>query len=86
MTTTYYVAADTYTMGDVNGHRQRVWCGRVKAIVEADGYSQAITRGKDVIEAGLQSGYAACNYGCMATQDAEALGDAEVYQRMRTIA
>lgn len=83
----YYVKADTYTTGAVNGKQEKVFAGRVKAIVEAgEGcYAEAIAKGKAVIEAGLPEQYKGCNYGCMPVAAVEEMGDTETYDRMMTI-
>ena len=85
--TKYYVCADTYTTGDVNGRNARIYTGRVKTIVEAeaDCWAEVGEKGKGKIMAWLPAGCGACNYGCMPVEAVEELGDAEIYDRMRTI-
>ena len=82
----YYVCADVYTTGEVNGRTERIREGRVKAIVDAEPgcYADAISKGKDVINASLPEKYAACNYGCMAVEDADKMGDADTYAAYAT--
>ena len=62
-----------------------IYAGRVKTIVEAGSPKEAIAAGNPVIEASLNPGMKAINFGCMTLEDVVALGDEETYSMMRTV-
>lgn len=81
----YYVCADIdrdQTTGDGLPVRGRVYCGRVKAIVDAPegSYAAAIEIGREIISNWLAAGYAAFNFGAMGVDEARELGDEETYK------
>lgn len=87
----WYVCADLKRLASENEINEigvpgaYVYAGRVKTIVEADSPKEAIEAGKPVIEASLNTGMKATNFGCMTLDDVIKLGDEEVYAKMRTV-
>lgn len=62
-----------------------IHAGRVKTMVQAETPKEAIDKGRAVIDAALEDGLRALNYGCMPVEAVAELGDEEVYARMRTV-
>lgn len=63
----------------------RVFCGRVKAVAEAEAWQDAFADGKKAIMESLTPDQTACNFGWMPVDDAEKMGDAEIYARCKTV-
>ncbi len=62
----------------------QVYVGRVKAIIEASTWQEAMERGKEKITKMLKPGIKAINWGWMPIRDAEKMGDADIYKRTPT--
>lgn len=62
-----------------------IYAGRIKTVVQAETPKEAIDKGRVVIEAALEDGLRAWNYGCMPVETVKELGDEEFYARMRTV-
>lgn len=89
MATKYYITADLKR--DVNQDEKRqlptgaeIYLGKMKAVVESDNWQEAMQIGKRLIRGNLKKGVDAINFVWMPVEDAEKLGDAEIYRKIPT--
>ena len=85
----YYITADLKR--DVNQDEKRqlptgaeIYLGKMKAVVESDNWQDAMQIGKRLIRGNLKKGVDAINFVWMPVEDAEKLGDAEIYRKIPT--
>lgn len=89
MATKYYITADLKR--DANQDEKRrlpasaeIYLGRMKAVIEAENWQEAMQIGKRLIRGNLKKGVDAINFVWMPVEDAEKLGDAEIYRKIPT--
>lgn len=85
----YYITADLKR--DVNQDKKRqlptgaeIYLGKMKAVVESDNWQDAMQIGKRLIRGNLKKDVDAINFAWMPVEDAEKLGDAEIYRKIPT--
>ena len=83
----YYITADVYRKAKADECVPgAVFCGRVKAVVEAEAWREAFAYGKKAIVENLPASQTAINFGWMPVKDAKKMGDTEIYDKYKTVA
>lgn len=85
----YYITAGLKR--DVNQDEKRqlptgaeIYLGKMKAVVGSDNWQDAMQIGKRLIRGNLKKDVDAINFAWMPVEDAEKLGDAEIYRKIPT--
>lgn len=87
----YYVSADVQRkatpqeIAEIGVPGASIHLCRVKTIVDAQDVRDAIAQGRERINASMEPGNTAHNFGAIPVFDARTLGDEEIYSRMRTV-
>ena len=89
MATKYYITADLKRDANQDEKRRlpasaKIYLGRMKAVIEAENWQDAIQVGKRLIRGNLKKDVDAINFAWMPVEDAEKLGDAEIYRKIPT--
>lgn len=77
-------AAEAREEAEIGVHGAQVYLCRVKTIVNADTWQEAMTEGKAKIKRLLRPNIVATCWGCMSVRAAEEIGDIEIYERYIT--
>lgn len=84
----YYITADLKREALEDEHlpvkNGLVYAGRIKAIVEAETWQDAMASGKEIISGCLKKQFTPINWGWMPVKDAEAMGDTAIYDKYHT--
>lgn len=86
----FYITADTKRpptkreLKEIGVPGVSVFEGRIKAVIEAETWQEAMERGKECILGCLDPSHKALNFAWMPVKDAKNLGDIESYDRYKT--